>query len=148
MPVKHLQLVSRVSRPNAASLVAARCDDLVSLRIELYFTDFIFVALEERSASASEDIINARQTVRACGRKFVSGTVEASVEHFIVMTPENLDALSCADVPEPASPVDATCQAVVACKVKLTTRKLALVSLKREQALPRADIPDFGGVVK
>ena len=57
MSVKHLQLVSRVGRPDAASLVAARRDDLVSLWVELYFTDFIFMSLQQGRARASEDKI-------------------------------------------------------------------------------------------
>lgn len=61
--IQYLQLVSRVSGPDPACLVAARCDDLVSLRIELNFTDFIFMALQKRYAGSREDIIDARQTV-------------------------------------------------------------------------------------
>ena len=93
--IQHLQLVSRICRPHAASLVATCSNDLVSLRIELYSTDFIFVSLQKRD----EHIINARTAVRACSRQFVARAIETCVQHFVIVTSKYFDALASSDIP-------------------------------------------------
>jgi hypothetical protein len=97
--IQHLQLVSRICRPHAASLVATCSNDLVSLRIELYSTDFIFVSLQKRDAGACEHIINARTAVRACSRQFVARAIETCVQHFVIVTSKYFDALASSDIP-------------------------------------------------
>ena len=50
-------------RPDPASLVATRRDDLVSLRVKRDFTDFIFVALQDGCAGTSEYVVDACHAV-------------------------------------------------------------------------------------
>ena len=58
MAVQHLQFVSGIGRPDPAGLVAAGSDDFVALRVELYFTDFIIVALQQSDARSCKHIID------------------------------------------------------------------------------------------
>jgi hypothetical protein len=79
MPVQSLQLVPRVCRPHLASLVTARSNYLVPLRIKLDFAYFIFMALKQCDASASENVINARHSVSARSCQFVTCSVKTCV---------------------------------------------------------------------
>ena len=60
MPVERLNLIACVGAPDFASLVAARRDDLIALRIKLNLTDLVLVALQQRDAGTSENVIDAR----------------------------------------------------------------------------------------
>lgn len=57
MAVKYLLLDARVRVPYSASLVAARRDDLVALRIKLDLRYLILMAFEKRRASSSEHVV-------------------------------------------------------------------------------------------
>jgi len=87
------------------------------------------MTLKQRDASAREDIVNARYSVRAGGGKFVPCTIKAGVEHLVVVASESFDCLAATDVPKLAGTVDATSEAVVACEVKRTARKLTCMTL-------------------
>lgn len=77
------------------------------------------MSLQQRDARASEDIINARATIRTCRCEFVTRAVEARVKYFVIVTSEYFNALTCADIPKSASPIYATRQAVVTREVEL-----------------------------
>lgn len=68
MAIQYLLLHARVRVPDPASLIAARRDNLVALGIELDLRYFIFVALEQRSASTREYIIYPGQAICRGGR--------------------------------------------------------------------------------
>ena len=125
MPVQHLKLVPRLRVPDAARLVAARGDDFVALRIELDFADFVLVALKQRNARSRKDVVDPCHSVRACRRQFIASRVETRVQNLIVVTAESLDALTAAHIPQAASAIDTSCEAVIASEVELTAGELA-----------------------
>jgi hypothetical protein len=61
---------------------------------------------------------------------------------------EGFNTLSGRNVPELASPIYRTCQTVLTCKVKLSTRELASVTFKSMNALASHNIPNFSCIVK
>ena len=63
MPLEDLSLVPSVYRPQAARLVTARCDDLISLRVEGDLGDLVLMTLKQRDASASKHVIDSRDTI-------------------------------------------------------------------------------------
>ena len=116
-----LNFVSRLCRPNSASLIATRRDHLVPLRVKRDLTDFAFVTLKDRGAGSSEHIVDASHTISACGRQLVTSAVKARVEHFISVAAELLNALSSAHVPQPCRPVYTSREAIVTCEIELST---------------------------
>ena len=64
------------------------------------------------------------------------------------MTLEGLDAGAATNVPELASLIDGSCQAILASEVELTAGQLTLVALQSMNALSSHDIPNFGSVIE
>ena len=114
-----LDFVTGVRRPDSACLVTARGDDLVSLRVERDLTDFILVALQDGRARASEDVVDASHAICTRRRKLVARAVKASVEHFVVVPAELLDALSRANIPQARRPVNRPGHAIVTREIEL-----------------------------
>lgn len=106
------------------------------------------MALQNRCACPSEYVVNTRHTVGARGCQFVASLVETSVENFVVVAAELLDALTGANVPKSRSPIDTSCEAVITCEVELTAGQLRCVTLKSKQTLTSADVPNLGSVIK
>ena len=94
-----LNFVAGLGGPQSARLVAARRDNLVSLRVKRDFTDFILMALQNGRAGASEHVVDASHSIGTCSSQFVAGTVEAGVEDFVIVAAELFDALAGAHVP-------------------------------------------------
>ena len=63
MALKHLDFIASVDWPDAAGFIATCCYDLVALRVEGNFGNFILVALEEGHAGSCEDIVNSGNTI-------------------------------------------------------------------------------------
>lgn len=77
--VQHLHLVPSISVPHSASLVTARCDDLIALWVELYLGYLIFVTLQQCCARSCEYIIDSSQAISRGSSQLVSSAVESSV---------------------------------------------------------------------
>ena len=94
-----LDLVARLGAPQAACLVTRSGDDLVALWVELDFTDFILVALEDSRASAGKDIVNTRHSVGTRRRQLVTCLIETGIQYLIGVPSEFFDAGACTYVP-------------------------------------------------
>ena len=117
---KTLNLVSSLSRPNPASLVATGRDYFVSLGVKRDLTNFVLMTLQDGCAGTSEHVVDTGHTVSTSCRQFVARLVEACIKDFIVVTTELFNALARAHVPKTCSSINATSQAVVSCEVELT----------------------------
>lgn len=106
------------------------------------------MALQQSRASASEHVIDAGHSVRACGCQLIAGAIKASIQNFVVVPAESLDTLTSANVPKFASAVDRSCKTVVSREVKLSAGKFSRVSLESKQALACAYVPNFRGVIE
>ena len=92
--------------------------------------------------------VHASHAVCTSRRQLVARAVERSVEHFVVMASESLDALALTHVPQLARAIDRARQTVVTSKVELTAGELARVALQREDALPGTHVPNLGCVIE
>ena len=106
------------------------------------------MALEDRRACASENIVDSGHTIRARRSQLVARLIEASVEHFVIVTAELFDALSRTDVPETRRSVNTARQAIVSCEIELAARQLGRVAIQSEKALSCANVPNLRSVVK
>lgn len=127
MAFQHLLLVSGVHRPQPASLVARRRDNLSALGVEAHLRDFSLVTLQDGRARSREHIVNSSETVSTCGGELVASAVETRIQDLVVVAPESLDALSTSNIPKFARAVNRAGNAIVASEVKLRARQLALV---------------------
>ena len=94
MAVQHLKTCPVLNVPDTAGLVTTSSDDLVALGVKGNLTNFVFVALKQRNAGTSEDIVNSRQAVSTSSRQLISSTVKACVQNLVIVASEGLNALS------------------------------------------------------
>ena len=106
------------------------------------------MTLEQGDAGTSEYIIDSGNAISTRCCELVSGTIEACVEHLIIVAAEGLYALPTADVPELACAIDTSGQTIVASEVELPAGKFSGMPLQCENTLSGADVPDFGCVIE
>ena len=83
------------------------------------------MALKNRRAGASENIVDSGHTIRARRSQLVARLIEASVEHLIIVTAELLDALTGTDIPETRCSVNTARQAIISSEIELAARQLS-----------------------
>lgn len=57
------------------------------------------MTLQQSDASSREHVVDAGNAVSAGSCKFISGSVEAGIKNFVVVSAESLDTLTSADIP-------------------------------------------------
>ena len=106
------------------------------------------MTLQQCDASSREHVIDASNAVSAGSCKFISGSVEAGIKYFVVVSAEGLDALTSADIPKLAGSIDRSREAIVTGEVKLATGELTRVTFEGVDTLSCTNIPDLGRVIE
>jgi hypothetical protein len=86
------------------------------------------MALQQWDACPRKYIVYSSNPISWSSGKFIPCRVKASIQNFVIMASKSLNALPTWHIPQFASPVNASSQAVVSSKVKLTTAQLSSVA--------------------
>ena len=76
------------------------------------------MALEDGGAGSREHVVDASHTICGRRRQLVARAIETSVEHFVCVASELLNALTIGDVPQSGRAIDRARQAVISSEVK------------------------------
>ena len=82
------------------------------------------MTLEDSRAGTSEDIVDSGHAICTRCSQLVACLIEASIEHFVVVSAELLNALTSTDIPKTRCTINTACQAIVSSEIELSARQL------------------------